>query len=215
MCPFTQELGCAETSHKLEDIKRHIDRVHRWEKFLCALGEDFGCTSRFTTVDIARRHGQVKHQNVRYACPWAEKASCGAVFTTSTDAKHHVEQVHKKTRIPCPLAKETHCDKTYCTKNQATIHANAVHRGLRYPCPLAKEYCNTIVRKSSDLRQMLRSTPSNTWETNNHVLLQKLTGVRGCSRQRGKLNNIRKLILILSSAYDRPARHDSQPTEIC
>lgn len=74
---------------------------------------------------------------------------------------------------------------------------------------------NTIVRKSSDLRQMLRSTPSNTWETNNHVLLQKLTGVRGCSRQRGKPNNIRKLILILSSAYVRPARHDSQPTEIC
>lgn len=209
MCPFTQELGCAETPHKLEDIKRHIDRVHRGEKFLCALGEDFGCTSRFTTVDIARRHGQVKHQNVRYPCPWAEKASCGAVFTTSTDAKHHVEQVHKKTRIPCPLAKETHCDKLIAPKTRPL----STQTRSTEDCDIFAHWLrNTIVRKSSDLRQMLRSTPSNTW---NHVLLQKLTGVLGCSRQRGKPNNIRKLILILSSAYVRPARHDSQPTEIC
>jgi len=115
VCPF-----CEKTFRFPNELKRHVEGVHKGIKFECS-----ECKKTFTTKCNLNKHVKATHLGQKYPCEVCKKE-----FSDRSNLRKHVKSVHEKQRFQCKL-----CPKSFTQSSHLNTHVRSFHEKIRVACP--------------------------------------------------------------------------------
>jgi len=153
--PFICE-QCGKTSTTQQNLKIHIDRVHKKLKpFVCNWDLENGqiCNKAFASQCDLQRDIDLNHKKeTPYKC-----IECGKIFSTQRNLDIHINRIHQKSKpFVCnwDLGNGQICNKAFAIQYDLQEHIDRVHQKLR---PYICEKCGKAFFKDKELRQHINT----------------------------------------------------------